>query len=124
MPIIPDQWRWFGWPGHFCAASACHWHMTTVVGKVLVSSVGDYRPDGRKTKKSKMGWDEDHLYETIVTDEWQLCEFGCCACCTGSEIETHRYATQADAHYGHLAACRAWSEKTEVGDGTTDAGTD
>lgn len=44
--MIPQQdWRWFGHPGHFICAQDCRFHLCTLVGDVLVSTVGELLPD-------------------------------------------------------------------------------
>lgn len=37
--------RWFGNAGHFICAQWCRFHLTTQVGKYLVSTVGEYWPE-------------------------------------------------------------------------------
>ncbi len=37
--------QWFGNAGHFICGQWCRFHMTTKVGKYLVSTVGQYWPD-------------------------------------------------------------------------------
>lgn len=66
MPVDRKDWQWLGHPAHFCAAEDCRFHMTTIVGCVVVSTVGDYRskmdfimgtrPDGDPDRT----WWEEH----------------------------------------------------------------
>lgn len=42
--------RWFGNAGHFICARWCQFHLTTQVGKYLVSTVGEYWPE-RSTRE-------------------------------------------------------------------------
>lgn len=45
MPSIPvAKWKWFGHAAHLIVGHDCRFHMTTVVGKYLVSTVGEYWP--------------------------------------------------------------------------------
>lgn len=39
------NWKWFGHAGHFICARDCQFHLCTLVGKHLVSTVGEYWPD-------------------------------------------------------------------------------
>lgn len=44
--MIPkDQWEWFGNNGHLIVGHDCRFHLCTVVGKYLISTVGQYWPD-------------------------------------------------------------------------------
>ena len=35
------NWKWFGNPGHFICAQNCRFHLCTLVGNYLVSTVGE-----------------------------------------------------------------------------------
>ena len=41
----PDEWEWFGSPAHFICADDCRFHLATLVGPWVVSTVGEYLPD-------------------------------------------------------------------------------
>jgi hypothetical protein len=43
--IDMSNWKWFGHAGHFICADKCRFHLTTKVGKYLVSTVGEYWPE-------------------------------------------------------------------------------
>lgn len=43
--ISPLTWKWFGNAGHYICACWCRFHLTTQIGKVLVSTVGEYWPE-------------------------------------------------------------------------------
>lgn len=44
--MIPQTaWQWFGSAGHFICGFDCRWHLCTLVGDILISSVGEYFPD-------------------------------------------------------------------------------
>lgn len=44
--MIPkSEWKWFGAAGHLIVASDCRFHLTTVIGPYVVSTVGEYWPD-------------------------------------------------------------------------------
>jgi hypothetical protein len=88
--IDKSEWQWFGAPGHFVCAHDCRFHLCTLVGRYLVSTVGQYLPDvpvreilarsrgiileGRGEERradymAKVGFEEigaDRKYETYV----------------------------------------------------------
>ena len=39
------KWKWFGHAGHLCVGHLCRFHLCTLVGKYLVSTVGEYWPE-------------------------------------------------------------------------------
>lgn len=39
------EWKWFGNAGHFICGASCRFHLTTQVGKYIVSTVGQYWPE-------------------------------------------------------------------------------
>lgn len=41
------SWKWFGNAGHFICGQWCRFHLCTVVGGYLVSTVGQYWPERR-----------------------------------------------------------------------------
>jgi hypothetical protein len=43
--IPPERWKWFGNAGHFICSRDCQFHLCTLVGKYLVSTVGQMRLD-------------------------------------------------------------------------------
>lgn len=40
-----SKWKWFGDAGHLIVGQWCRFHLTTQVGKYLVSTVGKYWPE-------------------------------------------------------------------------------
>lgn len=42
---MKNNWKWFGNAGHFICSQWCRFHMTTLVGKYIVSTVGEYWPE-------------------------------------------------------------------------------
>lgn len=89
--MIPhDQWEWFGDAGHFICGHDCRFHLCTLVGEYLVSTVGKLlfdessreslserrgvvlqgRGDARRADYlNKVGYEEigyQRLYETMV----------------------------------------------------------
>lgn len=39
------QWKWFGHAGHLIVGYACRFHLCTLIGEHLVSTVGEYWPE-------------------------------------------------------------------------------
>ena len=71
-----DKWKWFGNAGHFICGQWCRFHLTTQVGKYLVSTVGElwlergsreshakvYDPKWFTENSYRMGDDFDYAY--------------------------------------------------------------
>jgi hypothetical protein len=38
-------WKWFGHAGHLCVGQWCRYHLCTLVGEYLISTVGEYWPE-------------------------------------------------------------------------------
>ena len=115
VAVCCDEWEWYGNAGHFISRHKCRFHLTTIVGKFLVSTVGELRPDPyRKCEELSPGY----FYETMVFDSWERCgggaaECGNCGCPSGRccEIECARYKTAGEATRGHMAMCEKWAGK-------------
>jgi hypothetical protein len=63
--IPATQWVWYGFPGHFIAASRCAYHLCTRIGGYLISTVGAHRltHDG---PLETLGLPEDSFYEMMI----------------------------------------------------------
>ena len=138
--MIPhNEWRWFGTPGHFVASQDCLFHLCTQVGRVLVSTIGDYRPTGiapdllRTNTQgfAEIGW--QRFYETyvfVLSDA--PCPCGCNAPQIGnwSEIDSRGWQSRGEANLGHLELCEKWAsldqdaalapKEPEIADDTSD----
>jgi hypothetical protein len=54
-----------GWAGHFCGGSQCRFHRNTVIdGKIIVSTVGDWRPKSLLQEVEELGF--NRFYETMA----------------------------------------------------------
>ena len=41
--MIPkEDWKWFGSPGHYICSRWCRFHLCTLVGQYIVSTIGEY----------------------------------------------------------------------------------
>lgn len=140
MTIVPrESWEWFGSPGHLIVAQDCRFHLCTLVGPWLVSTVGEWLPDssswdifahgveieGRGDARradflNKVGFVEvgfGRKFETMVfraTDE--RCTEAECECempivRDWSELDSDGYNLRGDAQRGHYAMCERWAAK-------------
>lgn len=101
-------WKWYGYAGHFIGGRSCAFHLSTRVGGFLISTVGDYFPNG---KRETLGAEKDSWFETFVFK------------CSGddkngnpvmddgfTEIDSERYAKSIDAERGHYRFCEKYAE--------------
>lgn len=99
--------KYFGNAGHFIASESCRFHLTTQIGDVVVSTVGDYYPtnaEGRKT----IGY--RRFFETMVFRTTGPCDCGCgMPEHDGSEVDFAGYQTRDEANVGHEAMCEKWA---------------
>lgn len=125
---IPEsKWTWFGNAGHFICSSWCKFHLTTQVGRFLVSTVGEYVPlykaqteQMERAFLSKNPFGEEigygRLYETMVFETSGVCEAKGCACglpmIIPSEIKFDGYNNRKDANFGHLVLCQ-WAASNQ-----------
>ena len=108
---IPEsQWQWYGGPLHLCVAFDCHFHLATLVGDYVVSTVGDYRKT-RDGLPETIGMDRE--YETMVFPRRGDCDCGCRqpGANTAVVLDFKGYRTIADANAGHRELCEAWAKK-------------
>lgn len=98
------DWKWYGFPGHLIVADRCAYHLCTKVGGYLISTVGAFYPDPRRSKKIEtIGSGPDDFYETFV--------FKCSGERDGnpqigfSEIDGWRYPDSLLAEKGHYEFC-------------------
>ena len=133
--MIPiSEWKWFGNAGHFICAHWCRFHLCTLIGEHLVSTVGQYVPDegcreihchvrgielvGRGDERladymRKVGFQEigcGRTYETMVfKTTGEFCVTPQCGCglpmIDSSELDSMAYNNAGDATKGHYAMC-------------------
>lgn len=103
--------RHLGMPGHFIGSNRCVWHMTTIVGPYLVSTVGDWRPFDGNAKPEQIG--VDRLYETMVFMAGTPCARPECMCGVPSHddmsIDFAGYNMAGDAQAGHEKMVKKWA---------------
>ena len=135
-----QNWIWMPHPAHLCVSHMCRFHLSTYVGKYIVSTVGEYSPP-RSVKEitarikdldwheknnhlkgeeyeyaylRKFGFDEigmSRTYETMVFKAVKSLH----SCCpyipeSGSEVDFKGYKNSQDAYAGHLKLCKKWSK--------------
>ena len=108
-PIKESDWKWFGHAAHFICGQWCRFHLATVVGKYLISTVGEYWPERQareifaecrnpvwlaenrhlkgdnfdRAYMKKFGFEEIGLnrkYETMVFKAGKICDSKECHC--------------------------------------------
>lgn len=101
-------------PGHLIVADKCVHHLCTQVGNYLISTIGEYRPDGKGGKRETVGC--DRFFETFVFKlgrKFSRCECGCqmpepndwC------EIDSIPANDAAAADKNHLKMCRKYADR-------------
>lgn len=136
-----DEWEWFGCPAHLIVSQDCRFHLATLVGPWVVSTVGEWLPDsnswhiyadsrgveiegrgdaGRADFLNKVGFIEIGLgrkYETMVfRATGERCTRPDCGCglpeLEGSELDTEGYNERGAAQHGHYEMCEKWAAIT------------
>lgn len=107
----PPTRKQFGNAGHFICGNMCRFHLTTQIGDVLISTVGEYFPRDDTPKAKEIGY--GRLFETMVFRVGGECPCGCgLPNHTGSERDFSGYNTAKDANDGHEAMCVKYASGT------------
>jgi len=114
--IPENKWEWFGYGAHLCVGPWCRFHMATLVGGYMVSTVGDYRPPHASEKDCpamrEIGC--NRMFETFVfrasPSKATRCKIVDCLCQmpaleSFSEIYSLAANTAGDATKNHRKAC-------------------
>lgn len=124
--IDPKDWKWYGMAGHFICGQWCRFHLCTLVGDTLVSTVGMYVPLHKVTNEREEGkfltenpnGEEigyDRFYETMTFKAGKPCTTSGCGCglprTNGDNIDFAPYKFQADATRGHYEMCMRVAER-------------
>ena len=114
-----SEWKWYGTAAHFICSARCKFHLATLVGKYIISTVGEYiAPDNRMESNDyyPIGAGNNRLYETMVF-RWggETCNCGCGLPVPADwrEIDAAYYADARSATAGHMGMCRAYAEREE-----------
>ena len=137
-----EDWKWFGSAGHFICAQWCRFHLCTLVGSYLISTVGEYVPDetvreihcevrgikleGRGDARladymKKVGFQEigyKRTYETMVFHAGEPCRAEGCNCglprlADACEIECLGANDAGTATANHLSMCHEYDQKVD-----------
>lgn len=139
MRVAPEKWKWYGNAAHLIVGNDCRFHMATLVGKHIVSTVGEWLPDstswdiyarskditlaGRGDERrydflKRVGYVEigcERKYETMVFKAGVPCKSKTCGCglptIDGSELDFGGYNDAGAATRGHMALCRKWGRR-------------
>lgn len=123
-----SEWKWFGSPAHFICGRWCRFHLCTLVGPWLVSTVGEYihprHAQGSEQAESEYLVEHpfgeeigcNRLFETMVFRAGAPCTEEGCQCglpelADAGELDSRGYNTRGDATKGHHAMCLKWADK-------------
>lgn len=112
--MIPaERWKWFGMPGHLIVGDRCVHHLCTQIGGYLISTIGEYRPEGKKAGRETIGC--DRFFETFVFNvpkKAARCDCGCNMPKPDySEIDSLPANDAATADKNHMILCRKYARK-------------
>jgi hypothetical protein len=129
-PITAEKWEWFGMAGHFICGRWCRFHLTTRVGKFLVSTVGLYvhprRSNGREDTEAE--WlaqnprgeqiGADRFYETMVFLAGERCREKNCGCgqpriAGGQSLDFLPADDAGEANKNHRKLCKKWAAQQD-----------
>lgn len=107
MTIPPSEWKWIGYPAHFCDADRCKFRMATIIGDRVVSTVGDYWPPGADGPHP-IGWGRN--FETMVFAYHGFCD--CSQNCgrpniNPRELDAIPANRPGEAAKNHIATCHS-----------------
>lgn len=106
--IDKSEWKWYGYPGHFIGSARCVYHLSTKVGDYLISTVGDYRPNGPYKAAETLRWSEDSYFETMVFEVDGETEAGDPN--VVSEVEGFYWSKSIIAENKHYEICQKYAE--------------
>jgi len=138
--MTKEKWVWMPHAGHFILGDKCKFHLSTYVGKYIVSTVGEllgsdssqhihaqiHNPawyamhkhllgdDFESAYFKKFGYQDigaDRKYETMVFKAKK--GLGCCPWRqqSGENFDFGSYSTDKEAREGHMKLCNKWSKK-------------
>lgn len=127
--IDSKDWKWFGTSGHFICGQWCRFHLCTLVGDTLVSTVGEYvHPrHGAGSEQTEAMWllengpGEDigpnRKYETMTFKAGAPCDADGCKCGiprhSGTDLDFDGYNDAGSATEGHHVMCMRVAERQE-----------
>ncbi len=118
---MKSDWKFFGNAAHFICGRWCRFHLATLVGKYLVSTVGEYVHPSRskggeqsEAKWLKANWPGEEIgcgrkYETMVFLAGEPCSSPECKCglptIAGSELDFRPANDAGTATANHYELC-------------------
>lgn len=115
------DWKWYGYPKHFIGADRCKFRLGTQVGKYIVSTVGDYVVDGKKTQIGLDRFYETKVFWAVPCPPDEFFEVPCnCMMIDPSELECVGANDHVTAERNHMTMCR-WYALAEYQAKTPDA---
>jgi|GEM_PF-3221239 hypothetical protein len=120
ISIDPEKevsWKWLGFAGHHICAERCLFHLTTDVGRYLISTVGKFHPEMNQPPQRQLGpvdtVGHNRLYETAVfkKESDKLCSCGCgLPVINPMEIKMLPANDSGTATKNHMAMCREYGD--------------
>ncbi len=112
-----EKWIQMPHPAHLCVANYCRFHLATYVGKYIVSTVGEYRPE--RAIMEEFGFEEigtGRKYETMVFRAVKS-KNKCCPykILVNEEVDMKGYNDADSATIGHNLLCKKWSKRLKEG---------
>lgn len=115
----PLTWIWMPHPAHFIGSSDCKFFLATVVGNVIISTVGEWRPQvppiiysaGYKDQEEFKCIGANRKYETMVFKALSAEANSCCPyeADIDHQLDFEGYNTASDAYIGHLKMCHKYA---------------
>ncbi len=124
MSVPIDRWIWQGAPGHFICAERCRYHLATVVGPWLVSTVGEYYVKANDESPTPIG--VERFYETMVfrAERARCIRDGPTGASCGERhmlsarnLDFAAANSRKEAQAAHMRMCRKWARKTATNGG-------
>lgn len=136
--ITKDKWIWMPHAAHFVFGTECKFHLSTKVGKYIISTIGEWLPDYQAREirahikgitltgegehrladyMNKIGYEELHFggykYETMVFPAKKHNGDTCCPwrAVILKDIDKNLYKTREEAFKGHYKMCDKYSKK-------------
>ena len=108
--ISHQDWKWYGYAGHFVGGTRCAFHLSTRIGGFLISTVGHYIPKG-KDEMEPIGAGPNALFETMVFRCDGELPSGDANILSFESIDGKRYADSKVAEDGHHVFCKKYAEE-------------
>lgn len=114
-PMQRNKWKHLGYPMHFICRDKCGFRLATLIeNKVIVSTVGDFRPDG-KNRESLSGYitDDDKMFFETYAFEAAFTSSG--KPTIGAQLGSNLCRTEEESYELHTAQCEYWQQRINEG---------